>query len=223
MPIRPLDQQFGTTTVCRIRQIQARLRRSQLIAPGMEQMRQETIGCLDAGLLLAGLLSIAPLLESAVRELLIRHAANIDSLGDEDFQKLLEADLEEFYEENKTPRFGFPEMIKKLVEMRVMKSRQARDFQGFYCDIRIPLHHGLVRRFSSKMDDFGIESLFGRLGRRHRIEDTIENRGLELLERGVDLLDLLGTISGGQQGVTPHDGLAMPLDNSETLGGSRHR
>ena len=199
--IRSLDQQFAKSKVRSIRNLQTRIKGLQLAAPSFRLLSNEAAGCLEAGLILAALLCMPAMLENAVRELLVRHTAASDAMGDRLLRETLEQDLEEFYEEHKKPRYDFGAMMDRLVQLRVLTERQTKMFRQFYADIRVPLYHGLVRRFLCREDKTGIQDLFGRFGRCHAIENIVEHGGLKILGRCVRLLERLESIAEGQQTV----------------------
>jgi hypothetical protein len=192
--IRPLNQQFSLTTIHRIRHLQNRFGALNLIAPGMKQCCYEIIMCLEAGLLLSALFPIPAILESSVRELLIRQRARSVQNKITDFCNFTENEHEKYYEQRE---YGFSKMLAELAKISLIDDEKAKEFTAFYEKIRIPLHHGIVGRLSSNLDDTGIDSLFGRLGRDHRIEYAIEDYGLELFEQCLGLLEHLDRLTEG--------------------------
>ncbi|MBI5683623.1 MAG: hypothetical protein HZC54_00950 [Verrucomicrobia bacterium] len=144
---------------------------------------------MESGLLLSALMLTGVVLENSTRELLVRYTAKAAALKDVSVRETHEVDPEKFYEESKSPRWGFSKMIDHLVALGLLAARRADKFKQFYTKTRIPLHHGLVRRIS------GGDDPFGGLLRDTMLEELIEERGIEIIKKGVSLVESLDRIA----------------------------
>lgn len=180
---RPLDEQFEAPKAERIRCIAQSFYSVQEVGGGIRYFAVEVARCLEAGLLLAALHVASSLLELSVRKLLIDHRfAEQDSLDDS--SDLLD-DLEYQVEDRKHLRFQA--MVDELDSASIIEADEADALRIFYSDVRIPIQHGITRRFVRDEQRLQEESFFDavfKLDHRmrfHRFEDTIEDKSLEYI------------------------------------------
>ena len=193
--LRPLEEQFEKPTIRRIRALQADLDSLPFRSGAGRFYATELKYALEAGLLLASLHLAASLLELFVRDLLIFSVAN--KTGADTKQKTLSNldDLERYYEDAAEPQWSFAKIVDELQSQGVVSSSDAEDVKGYYKTIRIPIHHGLTRRFlrghrvssseSSSADMFDEFLLFGRILRAHALEERLEDKGTRLIKKVV--------------------------------------
>lgn len=187
--IRPLDDQFEERTVQRIRVLQADLMASRYDSgPGSLYVKE--LNCsLEAGLLLASLHLATSLLESFVRDLLMYTLARRLS-GDASRVEL--AKLEKRLEDSTDPQWSFARIVNELQENGVVDSADGEAIKNYYKMVRIPIHHGLIRRFvrshgerEENLDSADVlDMLFGRV-HWHSFEERLEEEGLDLIETAV--------------------------------------
>jgi hypothetical protein len=142
--------------------------------------------CLFAGLLLAALNLSSSLLELFVRDLVIQqefkslHPSGIkQDIGYAEWMRQL-GNIERDIEKDRSA--VFPVLIKRLAG-GVITNEDAREANEFYKHFRIPIQHGLIRRFVVNTADISvIENIFGRIDRFRDFEKAIEDNALEGLE-----------------------------------------
>lgn len=195
--IRRLEQQFEPEKVQRIREL-ARLFQSLPLQRGAARyFISEIARCLDAGLILAALEVATSLLELFVRDLLIaaRFEDNIAQRGLRSHQLLdqVEREIED------VERLHFRGMVDELVDRRIIDQPDDDAIRDLYKTVRIPIHHGLTRRFvrlsSDIHEDDPLAPLsLGRPGRFHRFEEAIEEDSISHLST---IVNFIGRYSEG--------------------------
>ena len=186
--IRRLEEQFEPETVLRINKLQADASSLPIKDGAGRYYAKELIYSLEAGLLLASLHLTSSLLELFVRDLLIY--TYLSQQPDENpFSQI--NNLERKYEDENKPIWSFARMVDTLCDLGVIESADVDSLKQYYSKVRIPIHHGLTRRFVRIHDQFssdvdeenGIgDLLYSRLGRAHTIENLLEDQAIELLE-----------------------------------------
>lgn len=189
--LRPLEEQFTKQTLLRIRKLQADLDSLPYVEGAGRYYSKELKNALEAGLLLASLHLAASLLEIFVRDLLIFNTAKQTN----DSKKQILDELEIYYEDSTKPKqWFFSNIVDELQNQRIISDLDAKNVKAYYQDIRIPIHHGLTRRFLRghksqimKSESFDIsEMLFlGRTLRGHSLEELLEQRGISLVMKVV--------------------------------------
>lgn len=182
--IRKLEEQFEQETVDRIRALQSSLNSLPSIGGAVPHYVKELHYTLEAGLLLASLHLSLSFLELFVRETLISSMAQSTGFGNDN-------DLEKSLEDGTNPQWNFYKMIDELRKLGILNGRDAEEIKEYYKQIRIPVHHGLTRRFIRNLDlytgeDSGIfmEDLFlSRSTRPHDLEEHLEDNGIMLIEQ----------------------------------------
>jgi hypothetical protein len=182
--IRPLEEQFARRKVKLIRVIQAEFQSIPYHFPIERYFAKELNGCLEAGLLLAAIGIAASLLEIFARNLLIEALTNAQTANDKSAREIINQ-IERVIEDDR-PRHVFALIIKTLKEMTIIEESDAENIENFYKDIRIPIHHGITRRFvrgsRHKTEDEWLTLYLDIEFRFHRIEDVIENDSIKHLK-----------------------------------------
>ncbi|MCL4300610.1 MAG: hypothetical protein KJ077_33040 [Anaerolineae bacterium] len=199
---RPYTEQFNKA---RQRQIEMLLSGfSQLLSTDRDYKYQvyELQRCLYAGLLLAALHIACSLLELFVRDLAIRkefelrdQSSSVERIKRRDLFRIVGTFQREFEEDRKAT---FSALVKTLVDNRVISNKDADAVLDFYKNTRIPLSHGLVRRFVIQRDDIAwVEEEFGRIDRFHSIEEVVEDNALSHLKFVLKFIKKYQTKDGG--------------------------
>ena len=146
--------------------------------------------CLSVGLLLAVLNTASSLLELFIRDLVV-----INQLKKEKVKILQSSikmkrgalnkklgEIEKRIEEDRSMTFS--KLIEILEKEKAIKKGDKKELGKFYKYVRIPLSHGLIRRFVVKHDKGSrfIEKLLGTIDRFHNFEEVIEDFALDELE-----------------------------------------
>ena len=191
--LRPLKEQFAKRTVLRIRSLQDDLDALPFREGAGRVYVKELIYALEAGLLLAALHLATSLLELFVRDLLINSTALKSASYQKNKMGVLDK-LEVYYEDTTKPQWSFSMIVDELRSQRVISSSDAKNIKTYYQTIRIPIHHSLTRRFirGHKKPDLEIDPsdiieilMFGREIRVKRLEDQLENEGINLVKQVV--------------------------------------
>jgi hypothetical protein len=189
--LRPLEEQFTKRTLLRIRKLQADLDSLPCREGAGRYYSKELKYALEAGLLLASLHLAASLLELYVRDLLIISTAK----KTDDRKKQILDELEIYYEDSTNPKqWFFSNIVDELQNQKIISDLDAKNVKAYYQDIRIPIHHGLTRRFLrgskspiKKTESFDIDEMLflGRTLRGHSLEEQLEQRGISLVKKVV--------------------------------------
>jgi len=177
MAIRTLEEQFGKRHAGRARRLRSRIQNLAILAPGMHLHRYELDQCIEAGLALSSLMLTSSLVESNLRELLVRSDNRNEA--------------EDVYEESTKPRWVHSRLVDEAVSRSLLTASQGERFKDFYASVRIPLHHGLPKRTAKKLGDTSMEEMFGHHGRDHRIENAFEDSWITLLGQATELLEII--------------------------------
>lgn len=192
--IRPLEQQFEKCTVRKIRSLQQRISRFPLKEGGAQYYLNELGNTLEAGLLLASLHLTLSFLELFARALLIYQKARISK---EDHKRKNIEKIEIEIEDSSNPQWSFSKIVNKLRDEKIITNKQLRICLDHYKKTRIPLHHGITRRFirgqkKQAHDDFDEISEFlfcSRSARNHSIENKIELEGINIIDDVFGLME----------------------------------
>jgi len=142
----------------------------------------EIQGCLSVGLLLAGSLVSAALLELFVRDLTVRQRLTTKHNGDPRFKAQVEREAEE------NRNLGFSAM-RDEISPAIISASDAQLMRRFYSDTRIPLAHALVRRFADPAPDSDLlDNLFAPLARSFQLEDRLLNGAIGNISSVVRML-----------------------------------
>ena len=187
--IRPLEEQFNAAKCAEIRRLIAKFSTLSFEGGPCRYFVLEVAGCLKAGLLLAAVSIASVLLETFLRELLILHRLQTRELTTSrqiDTNSLFDK-LEKEIEDGR-PRLYFEDVVDQLTG-DVLDSGDAVDAKKFYKTVRIPIHHGITRRFIAlaKTGEVGWFDTY-RGFRLHHLEELIEEDATKYLGFIVNLI-----------------------------------
>jgi len=192
--LRPLEEQFGEQTVCRIRVLQTDLATLPLSDGAGGFYIKELIHSLEAGLLLASLHLATTLVELFARDLLVYSVAQDPGTDDDQTDRQLLADLERRFEDDTKPRWTFAKIVDELESRGVVDSADAQGIKKYYKTVRVPIHHGLTRRFLRSQNETGVgSSTFDPLEHLrlsgpippHQLEARLEDTAIDLVGTAV--------------------------------------
>jgi len=193
--IRPLEEQFVPDKCAEIRDLIAKFSALPFEGGTCRYFSLEVAGCLEAGLLLAAVSVASILLETFFRELLIFH--RLQTAGPTTSRwadtSLLLNKLEKEAEDGR-PRLNFDDIVDQLPG-DVLDSDDAEAAKKFYKDVRVPIHHGITRRFIVKakaeeqdMSDPWNVFFATYLDRLHMLDEVIEENAIKYLGSVVNLI-----------------------------------
>jgi hypothetical protein len=184
--LRPLESQFEPENAARLKKLAERLSQFSFPPGASRYYGIELATCIEAGALLGSLVVASSLLELYVRALVINHSSK-GRISKPSKQKSLEGTLEE------NRKIGFGDLIDNLVLAGLFEKSDGESAKTIYKSIRIPLVHGLPRRFvrqhqGSFAEDFsmllGIEAIPS-----SELEAIIEDHALEYLENIIGIIE----------------------------------
>jgi hypothetical protein len=188
--IRKLEKQFTPKKVTRIRALQTDISSLHFNGGAGRFYALELIYSLEAGLLLASLHLSCSLLELCVRDLLIYISS--PKTKQQDFIDTQVNETEEQYEDGNKPMWTFHKMINELSERKIITKKDANKIKKFYERVRIPIHHGLTRRFVRENNDSPVDFLgaikIGRSNRIHLLDEQMEDISINLIEIAISFL-----------------------------------
>jgi len=193
--IRLLEEQFEPDKCAEIRDLIAKFSALPFGGGACRYFSLEVAGCLEAGLLLAAVSVTSILLETFFRELLIIH--RLQSAGPKTNRwgdtRLLFNELEKEVEDGR-PRLHFEDIVDQLTG-DVLDSADAEVAKGFYKDVRVPIHHGITRRFivTAKAEEQDMSDPWNvffatYLNRLHMLDEVIEENAIKYLGSVVNLI-----------------------------------
>lgn len=185
--LRTLEEQFEPDKVAQLKELSERLRNHSFPPGASRYYGLELASCIEAGALLSALVVGSSLLEIYVRALVVNHASMV-RLTPARGRKSLEAILEE------KRNLGFKVLIDSLVSVGLFDKEDGERAKNLYDNVRIPLLHGLPRRFVRKHQDPFAEELSqlfkGETAISSReLERIIEDHALEYLESVVGIIE----------------------------------
>jgi hypothetical protein len=183
--LRPLEKQFAPEKAAQLKLLCERLRKFSFPRGASRYYALELASCIEAGALLGALIVGSSLLELYVRALVVSYTSTVRRST-----VLGKKSLEGMLEENK--KLGFGELIDSLVSVGLFKEGDGESAKALYKSIRIPLLHGLPRRFvrqhqESFAEDFSLLR-GGAAISSSELERIIEDHALEHLD------NIIGTI-----------------------------
>lgn len=190
--VRPLQEQFEPETVDRIGKLKIAFQSLPFQGEPARYLTREIVGCLEAGLLLAAVQVALSLLEMFFRELLV--VVLFKEKYDEDIPSahLLLDRIRQQIEDGRSPRYDLYLILDQLTKRGIVEKRDAGGIKTLYKNVRIPIHHGLTRRFVKlSMGSSGneeLEQLFLSLARFQQFDEMIEDRSLGHLEAVVSFV-----------------------------------
>lgn len=185
--IRPLEEQFNAAKCAEIRSLIAKFSALPFEGGARRYFVLEVAGCLEAGLLLAAVSIASVLLETFLRELLILHRLQTRELTTSRRIDTMFNELEKEIEDGR-PRLYFEDIVDQLTG-DVLDSGDAVDAKKFYKTVRIPIQHGITRRFialakTGEVDWFDTYRGF----RLYHLEELIEKNATKYLGFIVNLI-----------------------------------
>ena len=192
-PPRSIEEQFEPDIALKLRLLQTRLEAVRTTGEASDYFIFEALSCLDRGLLLAALQLITAALELRAREILIQN-----TIADLPDRRGPAHRIEISVEEDRG--YLFYGVLAALEARGVISVEDRCKLKRIYQDIRIPLHHGIVGRYSRSREGKGetwvLEALWGE-NQAHlttsetAMESMIEKYGAEDLDHVISGLELL--------------------------------
>lgn len=184
--IRTLEKQFEPEKASRLRLLIERLHKLSYQPGASRYYGLELASCIEAGALLGALIVGSSLLELHVRGLIINYSFTALRTTS---PKII--NLESSLEENRS--IGFDKLVDSLVLVELFNKDDGELVKKLYKNVRIPLLHGLPRRFVHQHLEPFMEELWSYLGKEvissHELEDTIEDHAVEYLEEIVGIIE----------------------------------
>jgi hypothetical protein len=183
--VRPLDEQFEPEEAARIRSVQDRLAALKIRFDVSRYFVVEIIRCLEAGMLLSGLLVATALLELLVRVAVVNRRVSVTpSTSTVEPGKVI-LEIHRAVEEDRS--LGFSTLVMELEGIGVLSTSEAAELRRIYSSNRIPLHHAIIHRFirfhtDPEWRDFLDESGLAAFSTGRDFEEAIETQAISLLE-----------------------------------------
>lgn len=187
--IRPLEEQFEPDKCAEIRDLITKFSALPFEGGACRYFALEVAGCLEAGLLLAAVSVGSVLLETFLRELLILHRLQTrEPTTSRQIDTMSLFDSMEKEIEDGRPRLHFDKIVDQLTG-DVLDSGDAVNAKKFYKTVRIPIHHGITRRFIAiaKTGEVGWLDTYRGLRLQH-LEELIEENATKYLGFIIDLI-----------------------------------
>ncbi|MDD2389514.1 MAG: hypothetical protein PHP23_07270 [Desulfobacterales bacterium] len=196
--IRGYEEQFKGKIVKQIQGLLCRINSIKLSQKVSRYYLVDLSLCLQAGALLGALHLSSTILELTIREMVIK--LTTDALPKTNNNRNIEKELED------KRHLGFSKLVEILESEGFFDSKDAELSLQFYKDVRIPLHHGLPRRFVSNHDDFLFdfhEKIFGGTYHTtmHDFERVIEEKSLSLIETAIGIIERNQKLNARNHGV----------------------
>lgn len=185
--IRGFEEQFEEDTVKKIQDLLRRIEAIKLPFRVSKFFVVDLSICLKAGALLGALQLAASLLELTVREMVM--VLSSEALSENNRKRNLQKELED------KKHFGFNHLVTELEKVDLFDRKDAELARQFYNTVRIPLHHGLTRRFITEHDNNNsfklFEEVFGGAYQisMHDFERVIEQEALSLIETAIGIIE----------------------------------
>jgi hypothetical protein len=136
--LRTPEQQFCSRDAAKIRSFQGRLRAIRTTGRASDYFLFETINCLEVGLILAALQVSTSALELRARELWI--SMKFKEMDDKSGGAYtVETSIEQ--------GLFFADLVNALKSHNIIALSESKRLKEIYKAIRIPMHHGIVRRY----------------------------------------------------------------------------
>jgi hypothetical protein len=154
--LRTIEKQFEPGKARMMRSFQSRLKILRTTGEASDYFLLEAIYCLEAGLVLAALQIATAALELLARQILIQQT--IVGLKD---RKGSAYRIETKFEEDKG--YVFYGILNVLNAREIINDEERKQLKKIYQEIRIPLHHGIVGRYSRSREggSLTLDILFG--------------------------------------------------------------
>jgi hypothetical protein len=189
--LRTIEKQFKPNKAKKIRSFQRRLGVLRTTGEASDYFFLEAIYCLEAGLVLAALQIATAALELLARQILIQQT--IVGLND---RKGSAYRIETKFEEDKG--YAFYGILNALNARKIINDDEREQLKNIYLNTRIPLHHGIVGRYSRLrekdsltlnilFDDSQVHLTTGQSG----FEKAIDKFGLDDINHVISGLEIL--------------------------------
>lgn len=184
--LRSLDKQFPPKKVAQLKLLSDRLRKFSFPPGASRYYALELASCIEAGALLGALVVGSSLLELYVRALVVSHASKVRR-STVSKKKSLEGMLEEKRD------LSFAGLIDSLVSVGLFEKLDGKKAKAIYKYIRIPLLHGLPRRFVRQHQESFVEGFSIMLGgapiSSSELESIIEDHALAYLRNIIGIIE----------------------------------
>lgn len=184
--LRSLDKQFSPKKAAQLKLLSNRLRKFSFPPGASRYYALELASCIEAGALLGALVVGSSLLELYVRALVVSHASRVRRSTVPEKKS-----LEGMLEENKHLRFEG--LIDSLVSVGLFQKVDGKRAKDIYKRIRIPLLHGLPRRFVRQHQESFVEEFSLMLGgaviSSSELESIIEDYALAYLRNIIGIIE----------------------------------
>ena len=194
MVIRKIEHQFNSKDAAALRAIQHRLIEFRITGKASDFFIYEAIHSLEIGRILTTLLLTTAAIELRAREIL----TNLRIRQSKEIVKKAFA-VEVSIEEDKS--LAFYGIISALNSAHVFGPGEFDVLKNIYINIRIPLHHGIVRRYIQQRDEPGVwdGELFVTLKAnsttsQSELEDAIDKHGISDLSKVIDGMSIITDI-----------------------------
>ncbi len=200
-PPRSIEEQFEPDVALGLRSLEARLEAARTTGRASDYFVLEAVACLDRGLLLATLQLVTAALELRARELLVQYMI---AAAKPPARRGVAGQIQISVEENRS--YLFCGILSALEAVALIDGKERSQLKRIYQKIRIPLHHGIVSRYSRRGnaaedglvlgDDAILDALWEVYRGHHTTSETdmesiMEDYAVEDLGRVVTGLELL--------------------------------
>src|SRR5438876_6156431 len=194
-PARSIEEQFQPDVALKLRLLEGRLEAVRTTGRASDYFIFEAVSCLDRGLLLATLQLVTAALELRARELLIQYAI---AAAEPPARREVADQIQISIEQNRV--YLFCGILSALEERGLIDVDERCQLKRIYQEIRIPLHHGIVGRYSRRGsaddDDSVVDSVLDALWAGYRGHHTTSETDMESLVENYAVEDLGRVVTG---------------------------
>jgi hypothetical protein len=194
-PARSIEEQFEPDVALKLRLLEGRLEAVRTTGRASDYFIFEAVSCLDRGLLLATLQLVTAALELRARELLIQYAI---AAAEPPARREVADQIQISIEQNRV--YLFCGILSALEERGLIDVDERCQLKRIYQEIRIPLHHGIVGRYSRRGsaddDDSVVDSVLDALWAGYRGHHTTSETDMESLVENYAVEDLGRVVTG---------------------------
>lgn len=194
-PPRSIEEQFERDVALKLRLLEGRLEAVRTTGRASDYFIFEAVSCLDRGLLLGTLQLATAALELRARELLIQYAI---AAAEPPARREVADQIEISIEENRV--YLFYGIVSALAELGMIDVNERSQLNRIYQEIRVPLHHGIVGRYSRRRavndDDPIAEAILDALWAGYRGHHTTSETDMESIVENYAVEDLGHVLTG---------------------------
>jgi len=194
-PARSIEEQFEPDVALKLRLLEGRLEAVRTTGRASDYFIFEAVSSLDRGLLLATLQLVTAALELRARELLIQYAI---AAAEPPARREVADQIQISIEQNRV--YLFCGILSALEERGLIDVDERCQLKRIYQEIRIPLHHGIVGRYSRRGsaddDDSVVDSVLDALWAGYRGHHTTSETDMESLVENYAVEDLGRVVTG---------------------------